>query len=151
MKRYLLLLSCCYAFTSYDVLSASPSCLQTKEGVIVFTNPACTGTFNIVTLEMISDNIISVNTVPGKEMAPAQSLVTGYTQRPDFSWKKMLFPSFPILYNQATETVTVDDRKGGYNGMLQKRTFRINLIKHDKTRRLDMDTYDKKICMMVRK
>lgn len=113
MKRNLLLLSCCCAFTFYDVLSASPSCLPTKDGVIVFTNPACTGTSNTVTLEMISDNIISVNTVPGKEMAPAQSLVTGYTQRPDFSWKKTLFPSFPYYIIRPQKQLLLSIGKAG--------------------------------------
>ena len=68
-NRYLLLLSYCFAF--YALSAASPACIQTTDGVIVFTNPAFTGTSHTVHLQVISDNIIRVIAVPVKERAPA--------------------------------------------------------------------------------
>jgi hypothetical protein len=158
MKRLLLLLSCCCAFAINDLLAAPPSYIQTKDGVIVFTDPAYTGTSNAVKPEVISDNIIRVTAAPGKEIAAAQSLITVYTKRPadasfnlyedegiNYNYEKGAFSIIPILYNEATKQVTVGKREGGFNGMLQKRTFRINLITPGKTKQLDMDTYDREV------
>ena len=66
MKRHLLLLSFFCAFAFNDVLAEPPSYIQTKDGVIVFTDPAFTGTSNAVKLEVVSDNIIRVTAAPGK-------------------------------------------------------------------------------------
>ena len=65
------------AFAFNDLLAAPPSFIQTKDGVIVFTDPAFTGTSNAVKLEVISENIIRVTAVP---------LITVYTKRPDLFW-----------------------------------------------------------------
>ena len=77
MKRSLLLLSMLSAFAFNDLLAAPPSFIQTKDGVIVFTDPAFTGTSNAVKPEVISENIIRVTAVP---------LITVYTKRPDLFW-----------------------------------------------------------------
>ena len=69
------MLSMLSAFAFNAVLAAPPSFIQTKDGVIVFTDPAFTGTSNAVKLEIISDKIIIVTAV---------RLITIYTKRPDF-------------------------------------------------------------------
>jgi alpha-D-xyloside xylohydrolase len=63
----------------------------------------------------------------------------------NYNYEKGAFSVIPIGYNEATKKVTVGERKGGFNGMLQKRTFRINLITPGKTKQLDNDTYDREI------
>lgn len=73
--------------SAFNVMLASPpSYIQTKDGVIVFTDPAFTGTTNAVKLEVVSDNIIRVTASPGKEIAVSQSLVTVYSKRADILW-----------------------------------------------------------------
>jgi alpha-D-xyloside xylohydrolase len=86
MRIQLLLLSflICGAFNV--ILAGPPSYIQTKNGVIVFTDPAVSGISNAVKLEVISDNIIRVIAAPGKEIAPVQSLMTVVTGTPNPSW-----------------------------------------------------------------
>ena len=60
MKRRLLLLNCLIIYVFNVLLAAPPSYIKTKEGVIVFTDPAFTGTINAVKLEVVADNIIRV-------------------------------------------------------------------------------------------
>ena len=86
MKLRLLLLNLLCLSVFDASLAAPPSYMKTKDGVIVFTDPIFTGTSNAVKLEVISDNIIRVIAVPGKEIAATQSLVTVYSKRPDLSW-----------------------------------------------------------------
>ena len=57
----------------------------------------------------------------------------------NYNYEKGAFSTIPINYKEATGTVTIEDRKGSFNGMLQKRNFRINIISPGKTRRLDFD------------
>ena len=87
MKLRLLLLSFLCAFAFNDLLAGPPSYIQTKDGIIVFTDPAFTGTSHAVKLEVVADNIIRVIAAPGKEILSAQSLVTVYTKRTDLTWK----------------------------------------------------------------
>ena len=86
MKKNLLLLSLLYASTFTDLLAAPPSYIQTKDGVIIFTDPIFTGSTKAVKLEVVSDNIIRVTAAPGKEIVAAQSLVTIYSKKSDLSW-----------------------------------------------------------------
>jgi len=46
----------------------------------------------------------------------------------------------PIKYTEATKTITVDDRKGSFDGMLSKRILRINIISSKQAKSLDFDT-----------
>lgn len=46
----------------------------------------------------------------------------------NYNYEKGAFSIIPVKYNEATKTVTIGDRKGSFNGMLQKKTFRINFI-----------------------
>jgi len=57
----------------------------------------------------------------------------------NYDYEKGAFSIIPIQYNEATKTITVGDRNGTFNGMLQKRRFRINLITPGKTRTSDID------------
>ena len=57
----------------------------------------------------------------------------------NYNYEKGAFSIIPIKYNESTKTVTVGDRKGSFHGMLQKRTFRINIISPGKTKRFDLD------------
>jgi alpha-D-xyloside xylohydrolase len=57
----------------------------------------------------------------------------------NYNYEKGAFSIIPIKYNEATKTVTVGDRKGSFNGMLPKRTFRINFITPAATKRFDLD------------
>lgn len=58
----------------------------------------------------------------------------------NYNYEKGAFSIIPIKYNEGTATVTIGDRKGSYNNMLSKRTFRINMITPNKATRLDFDT-----------
>jgi len=57
----------------------------------------------------------------------------------NYNYEKGVYSIIPIKYNEATKTVTVGDRKGSFNGMLQKRTFKINLISANNGKALDFD------------
>lgn len=84
MKMRLLLALLC---SSVHVLPAAPpSYIQTKDGIIVFTDPAFTGTTNAVKLEVVADNIIRVIAAPQKEILPTQSLVTVYEKKQSPGW-----------------------------------------------------------------
>jgi alpha-D-xyloside xylohydrolase len=95
MKLRLLLLT--FFCTSYfnALLAEPPSYIETKDGVIVFTDAAFTGISIAVKLEVVSDNIIRVIAVPGKEILASQSLVTVYSKRSDVSWN--VVPSKEIV------------------------------------------------------
>jgi alpha-D-xyloside xylohydrolase len=111
MKRPLLLLGMLSAFAFNDLLAEPPSYIQTKDGVIVFTDPVFTGTSNAVKLEVISDNIIRVTAAPGKEMGTAQSLITVYTKRPDLFWN--VIPTKDSLTLKTKKLTAVVDLKTG--------------------------------------
>src|SRR5437762_12974639 len=86
MKKQLLLFSILW-ISSFNVLLAKPpSYIQTKNGVIVYTDPAFTGTSNAIKLEVVADNIIRVIATPGKEIVASKSLITVYTAKPYLSW-----------------------------------------------------------------
>jgi alpha-D-xyloside xylohydrolase len=57
----------------------------------------------------------------------------------NYNYEKGAFSAIPIKYNEAAKTVTIGDRKGSFNGMLSKRTFRINLITPKAPKGLDLD------------
>ncbi|WP_205513609.1 TIM-barrel domain-containing protein [Longitalea arenae] len=111
MKRYLLLVSYLFVFAINDVLAAPPSYIETKDGVLVFTDPAFTGTSNAVKLEVVSDNIIRVIAAPGNEIAATQSLVTVYTKRPGLSWN-IISSKTSLLLRTKNLTAVVDLKTG---------------------------------------
>lgn len=55
----------------------------------------------------------------------------------NYNYEKGAFSIIPLKYNEATKTVTIGDRKGSFNGMLQKKTFRINFITPGEAKSLD--------------
>lgn len=64
----------------------------------------------------------------------------------NYNYEKGAFAIIPVKYNEQTATVTIGDRKGSFNNMLKKRTFRINMITPGNTRRLDLEsTCDKEV------
>jgi len=87
MKLRLLLFSVLFSSVFNVLLAEGPPYIQTRDGVIVFTDPAFTGTSHAVKLEVVSENIIRVIVAPCKEIPTAQSLVTVYTKRTDLPWK----------------------------------------------------------------
>ena len=63
----------------------------------------------------------------------------------NYNCEKGAFSIIPIKYNEATKAITIDDRKGSFNGMLQKRIFRINIISPNNAKHLDFDASDKEV------
>lgn len=57
----------------------------------------------------------------------------------NYNYEEGAFAIIPMKYTEATKTITVGDRRGSFKGMLQKRTFRINLITPDKAKGCDFD------------
>jgi len=57
----------------------------------------------------------------------------------NYNYEKGAFSIIPIKYNNLTKTLTIEDRKGSYAGMLNKRIFRINFISSTKPKDLDFD------------
>ena len=57
----------------------------------------------------------------------------------NYNYEKGAFSIIPVKYNEATKTITIGDRKGAFNGMLAKRTFRINLITPTEAKPLDFE------------
>lgn len=57
----------------------------------------------------------------------------------NYNYEKGAYAVIPIKYTEATNTVTIGDRKGTFDGIISTRTFRINLITPDKTMQLDMN------------
>jgi alpha-D-xyloside xylohydrolase len=57
----------------------------------------------------------------------------------NYNYEKGAFSVIPVKYTEATKTITIGDRTGTFNGMLQKRTFRINVIMPGKAMALDLN------------
>ncbi|MCU7552099.1 DUF5110 domain-containing protein [Chitinophagaceae bacterium LB-8] len=111
MKMRLRLLSILCTLVFNVLLAEPPSYIQTKDGIIVFTDPVFTGTSQAVKLEVVSDNIIRVIAAPGKEIAATQSLVTVYSKRPDLSWN--VIPSKENLILKTINLTAIVDLKTG--------------------------------------
>ena len=86
MKKRLLLLCLLLACVANVLLAEPPSYIQTKDGVIVFTDPVFTGTSHAVKLEVVSDNIIRVTAAPFKKNVSTESLVVVHNKRSDIVW-----------------------------------------------------------------
>lgn len=65
MEKLFLLLNLPCSSIFYVVPLASPPYAHTKDGIIVFTGLAYTGTSHAVKLQVVSDNIIRVIATPG--------------------------------------------------------------------------------------
>lgn len=92
-------------------MAAPPGFIETKDGVIVYTNPAFTGTVNAVKLEVVTDNIIRVLVAPAKEILPVESLVTVYSTKDNLHWK--VFHSGENVSLKTKNLTAVVDTKTG--------------------------------------
>lgn len=111
MKKELLLLVLFFYSAVNVILAGTPSYIQTKDGVIVFTDSVYTGTSHAVKLEVLSDNIIRVIASPVKEIIPAKSLVTVYTRRTDLLWD--VIPSKEFLTLKTKNVTAIVNLKTG--------------------------------------
>ena len=112
MKLSIVLLGLLNVIAVNALLAAAPPAYKTTpDGVIIYTDPLVTGTSHAVKPEMITDNIIKSD---------------------GSSWKR----DHP---NEATKNITIGDRKGTFNAMLQKRMFRINVITPNEPKHLEFD------------
>jgi len=55
----------------------------------------------------------------------------------NYDYEKGKSVSIPINYNEANKTLTIEDRKGSFDGMLQQRVFRISIITPYKKKGID--------------
>ncbi len=87
MLRMRLLMLCLLFATSFCAFSAEPPAyIKTDDGVIVYTDPLITGIPNAVKLQVVSDCIIRVIAVPGKEIPSRESLITVYSKKAGLVW-----------------------------------------------------------------
>jgi alpha-D-xyloside xylohydrolase len=63
----------------------------------------------------------------------------------NYNYEKGAFSVIPIKYSEAAKTISIGDRKGSFNGMMQKRTFRISIISPGNAKPLDFDASVKEI------
>ncbi|WP_246485154.1 TIM-barrel domain-containing protein [Chitinophaga qingshengii] len=100
--------------------AGTPFYSQTKDGVIVYTDPSFTGTSNIVRLYVVTDEIIRVVAAPGKELSPAQHLMVVNANRPLPEWKLLTSndavtlktKKLTVVVKLKTGTVTFLDANG---------------------------------------
>ncbi len=118
MKLRLLLFCMLGSSLINSLLAGSPSYRTTPEGVIVFTDPLVTGVPMAVKLEVITDNIIRVMAVPGKEMPARESLVTVYKKSPKVIWT--IIPSKANITLKTGSLIVVVDAKTGAVSFLDR-------------------------------
>jgi alpha-D-xyloside xylohydrolase len=64
----------------------------------------------------------------------------------NYNYEKGAFAQIPFTFDQQTGTLTIGERRGSFNGMLKKRTFRIKVISKEKPSGMKFDeTADKTI------
>jgi alpha-D-xyloside xylohydrolase len=127
MKLRLLLLIFLSVSFSNVLLAEPPSYIQTKDGIIIFTDPLFTGTSKAVKLEVVSDNIIRVIAAPAKEIVVAQSLVTIYSKNSDLSWN--VVSSKEAITLKTKKLIAIVDLK---TGAVSFRDHSGNIIVHEK-------------------
>ena len=108
-------------FTVVNVLSAKyPYYVQTKDGVIFFTDSSLTGFSGAVKLEVVSDNIIRIVATAGKEISERESLITVYKKEPGVTWQitpskdkiSLKTKALTAIVNRKTGAVSFYDAKG---------------------------------------
>jgi alpha-D-xyloside xylohydrolase len=57
----------------------------------------------------------------------------------NYNYEKSLFSTINMRYSENTKTLTIDDRKGNFPGMLEKRVFKIVLISPGQAKSLDLE------------
>jgi alpha-D-xyloside xylohydrolase len=63
----------------------------------------------------------------------------------NYNYEKGSFSIIPVKYNEKAKTITIGDRKGTFNGMLQTRIFRVNIISPGKALLLNFDVSGKEV------
>src|SRR5688572_1504636 len=112
MKSRLLLFGILF-ISFFNAISADPPAyIREKDGVIVFTEPLTIGQPNAVKLEVVSDNIIRVIALPGKDILPIQSLITVYVKKQALNWNIVPTKERITLTTKAL-TAIVDIKTGG--------------------------------------
>lgn len=125
MKLLKLLLNFCILFLSAsNVKSAeNPSYIQTKDGVIVYTDILFTGTSNAVKLEVVSDNIIRVIAATQKEIVSTQSLITIYNTKQEHLWN--IIPSKENITLKTKKLIVIVDINTGAVSFLDRNNNKI--------------------------
>jgi alpha-D-xyloside xylohydrolase len=114
MKLRLLLFGFLFFAFINAVLAAPQSYIQTKDGVIVFTDPRFTDSSKAVKPEGVSDNIIRVTAAPGKEIVAAKSLITIYSKKSDLSWNVVSSKEILSRHYHLTQTFQTTEDDGWY-------------------------------------
>ncbi len=57
----------------------------------------------------------------------------------NYNYEKGAFAEIPFSYNEQAGTLTIDERKGSFNGMLAKRTFHIKVIGKSRSNGISFD------------
>ena len=57
----------------------------------------------------------------------------------NYNYEKGQYATIPFTYNDKTKTITIGQRKGSFNGMLQERTFRVILVNKNHPQVMDPD------------
>ncbi|RXK86018.1 TIM-barrel domain-containing protein [Filimonas effusa] len=112
MKQRILFLLAMLFSVYHILLAAPPSYTQLKDGVIVFTDPAYTGTSGAVKLEVISEKIIRVTAAPGKDITPVTSLITVYHKNPGINWELTPVGEDSLKLKTTALTATVSLKTG---------------------------------------
>ncbi|MFL9484344.1 TIM-barrel domain-containing protein [Chitinophagaceae bacterium LWZ2-11] len=63
----------------------------------------------------------------------------------NYNYEKGKYSIIPIVYNEKLKTITIEERKGDFDGMLKRKMFRLNIISADKPKQLKLDECDKSI------
>lgn len=63
----------------------------------------------------------------------------------NYNYEKGYYSLIPFIYNEADHSLTIGERKGSFNGMLQKRTFNIVVISREKPGKMNLDAAPDKI------
>ena len=63
----------------------------------------------------------------------------------NYNYEKGKFSIIPIKYNEQTQSLSIGNRIGNFEGMLKKRIFCINIISSNNAKPLQFDAYDKVI------
>jgi len=100
-----------------------------KEGSIIPTGPALQ-----YTSERAADTI-TLFVYTGKDA----SFNLYEDEDTNYNYEKGMFATIQIDYDEEGKSLTIDDRKGEFPGMLQKRVFNIIWITKDKGKNLDPD------------
>ncbi|MBO9729765.1 MAG: DUF5110 domain-containing protein [Chitinophaga sp.] len=111
MKLRLLLFSLLTLGLMNDSLGTPPAYITLPDGVLLFTDSMFTGSSHAVKLEVVADNIIRVVAAPGKEIIPANSLVTVYQKRPGLTWD--IIPSKENLVLKTKKLIATVNRQTG--------------------------------------